>query len=222
MTALRKRVDNRTQIRLLKTITHIGALIPLAVMIWDYFTNNLGPDFIRELTLRTGKTSLILLFMSLAVTPLITLINWKQLAPTRKLLGLYAFFYVVIHLAIFLWLDYLLDPTLIIEAIFQKWYALAGFAAFLIMLPLAATSTAWAQRKLGKNWRKLHRWVYLAAILAIIHYVWLVKQAYTQPAIYGAILLLLFVLRYKPIKLKIGQWRRQWQRSRLANESGQA
>ena len=104
MTALRKRIDNRTQIRTLKAITHIGALIPLAVMIWDYTSNNLGPDIIRELTLRTGKTSLILLVMSLAVTPLITLINWKQLAPTRKLLGLYAFLYVALHLAIFVWL----------------------------------------------------------------------------------------------------------------------
>ena len=156
MSAARLNLDKRTQIRLLKIITHVAALIPLLIMIWDYFDGGLGPDIIRELTLRTGKSALTLLVLSLAVTPLILLINWKQLQPLRKLLGLYAFLYVAIHLLIFLWLDYLFDPDLIREAIFQKRYALVGFLAFLILLPLALTSTSWAQRKLGKRWRALH------------------------------------------------------------------
>ena len=216
MLAARLNLDNRAQIRALKSITHVGALIPLLVMTWDYFNGGLGPDIIRELTLRTGKSALILLILSLAVTPLITLIGWKQLQPLRKLLGLYAFLYVAVHLLIFVWLDYLLDLDLILDAIFEKRYALAGFAAFLILLPLAITSTTWAQRKLGKRWRALHRWDYLAGLLAILHYVWLVKEAYSKPAFYGGLLLLLLLLRLKPIKLKIGQWQRQWRRARLA------
>ena len=127
-----------------------GALIPLLLMTWAYFNGGLGPDIIRELTLRTGKSALILLILSLAVTPLITLIGWKQLQPLRKLLGLYAFLYVAIHLLIFVWLDYLLDLDLILEAIFEKRYALAGFAAFLILLPLALTLNSLGATQAGQ------------------------------------------------------------------------
>jgi sulfoxide reductase heme-binding subunit YedZ len=201
-------IDRKTTQKILKTAVHIGALIPLALMIWDYNQDGLGADPIRELTLRTGKTAIILLMMSLAVTPAVIWLNWKQLMPTRRLLGLYAFLYVAIHLTIFLWLDYLLDPALIWEALFEKQYALIGFGAFLILLPLALTSSRWSMRKLGKNWKKLHSWVYLAGILAVLHYFLLVKNAYTEPFIFGAILAFLLLTRVKPIKQAILQWRR--------------
>lgn len=202
------RLGKKTKQRLLKLITHIGALIPLALLIWDYNLSQFGADPIREVTLRTGKTAITLLVLSLAVTPLKIWFGWNQLHPLRKLLGLYAFLYVGLHLLIFVWLDYGLDLALIYEAIFEKWYALVGFAAFLILLPLAITSTRWAMRQLGKNWTRLHRWVYLAGILAVLHYFLLVKNAYTSPLLYGAILLILLLTRLNPVKQRIIQLRR--------------
>ena len=202
------RLSKKTKQRLLKLATHIGALIPLALLIWDFNQGQFGADPIREVTLRTGKAAITLLVLSLAVTPLKIWFGWNQLHPLRKLLGLYAFLYVSLHLLIFVWLDYGLDLELIREALFEKWYALVGFAAFLILLPLAATSTRWAMRKLGKNWTRLHRWVYLAGILAVLHYFLLVKNAYTSPFLYGAILFLLLLTRVKPIKQAIIRLRR--------------
>ncbi len=206
--------DRKTTQKVLKTAVHIGALIPLAILIWDYAQGGLGADPIREITLRTGKTAIILLMMSLAVTPAVIWLDWKQLIPTRRLLGLYAFLYVAIHLTIFLWLDYLLDPALIWEALFEKQYALIGFGAFLILLPLALTSSRWSMRKLGKSWKSLHKWVYLAGILAVLHYFLLVKNAYTQPVIFALILSFLLLTRVKPIKQAILHWRRGWQNRR--------
>lgn len=210
--------DRKTIQRGLKTAVHIGALIPLLVIIWDFNQGGLGADPIRELTLRTGKTAIILLTMSLAVTPAIIWLDWKQLLPTRRLLGLYAFLYVALHLSIFIWLDYGLDAAQIWEALFEKQYALIGFGAFLILLPLALTSSRWSMRKLGKNWKKLHSWVYLAGILAVLHYFLLVKNTYTEPVIFAVILAFLLLTRVKPIKQAILHWRRGWQ-SRLKRQA---
>lgn len=186
----------------------MGALLPLALLLWDYWFYRLGPNPIQEITLRTGKPALVLLVLSLACTPLSTLLGWKQLLPLRRPLGLYAFLYVCLHLLIFVWLDYGLDPALLREAIFEKRYALAGFAAFLLLLPLAVTSTKWAMRRLGKNWKRLHRLVYVAAVLAIIHYLWLVKSITTQPLAFAVIIVMLLLLRVGPIKQRALRWRR--------------
>ena len=203
------RLSQKTRQRSLKLITHIGALLPLALLIWDFNQGQLGADPIREITLRTGKTAITLLVLSLAITPFKIWFGWKQLHPLRKLLGLYAFLYVVLHLLIFVGLDYGLDLELISEAIFEKPYALVGLSAFLILLPLAATSTRWAMRKMGKNWTRLHRWVYLAGVLAVLHYILLVKNAYTSPFLYGTILALLLLTRVKPVKQAILRYRRK-------------
>ncbi|MFN2253176.1 MAG: sulfite oxidase heme-binding subunit YedZ [Candidatus Promineifilaceae bacterium] len=200
-------MDKKTLQRLLKLAVHIGALIPLALIIWDYTQGNLGADPIREITLRTGKTAIVLLMLSLAVTPAHIWFGWRQIIPLRRLLGLYAFLYVALHLTVFLWLDYLLDPQLIVEALFAKRYALIGLAAFLILLPLALTSTRASMRGLGKRWKTLHRWVYVAGVLAVLHYFLLVKNAYTEPLIFAAILAILLLTRLKPIKLTILRWR---------------
>lgn len=203
-----KKLDRKTSARLLRAATHVGALLPLVIGIWDYYTGQFGFDLIREITLRTGKTAIVLLVLSLACTPANVLLGWKQVLPLRKPLGLYSFLYVSMHLLIFVWLDYGLSWTLIQEALFEKWYALFGLAAFLILLPLAATSTKWAMRRLGKNWKRLHKWVYLSGILAVVHYILLVKNAYTQPAIFAAILIVLLLLRVAPVKKQIPRWRR--------------
>ncbi len=204
-----QRIDRKTLQRVLKLAVHIGALTPLALIVWDYSQGSLGADPIREITLRTGKTAIILLMLTLAITPAHIWFGWKQIIPLRRLLGLYTFLYAAIHLAVFLWLDYLLDPQLIIEALFSKWYALVGLAAFLIMLPLAVTSTRAAMRKMGKKWKSLHKWVYVAGVLVVLHYFLLVKNSYTEPAIFALILAFLLLTRVKPIKLQIIHWRRQ-------------
>jgi len=192
----------------LQIAAHIGALIPLALMVWDIFTNNYGPDPIREFTLRTGKTALILLLLSLACTPINMLFKYKQVLKLRRSLGLYSFLYASIHFSIFIGVDYFFNFALIQDALLEKRYAIVGLTTGLILLTLAITSTLGWQRRLKKNWKKLHRFVYLAGILAVTHYIWLVKQGVIQPWIYAGILLILLTLRTKPVKKWAGSFRK--------------
>jgi methionine sulfoxide reductase heme-binding subunit len=220
-----KKIDRKTRQHLLKSAVHIGSLIPLALLIWDFNQGQLGADPIREITLRTGKAAITLLLLSLAITPLNIWLGWKQLHPARKLFGLYAFLYVSLHLLIFILLDYGLNLEFILEALFEKYYALVGLAAFLILLPLAITSTRWSMRKLGKNWTRLHKWVYLAGILAVLHYILLVKNAYTSPLLYAGILAVLLLTRVPPIKQAILSRRRNMAKksnSQSRKKEGQA
>lgn len=211
--------DRKLQTQLPRIAGHVGALVPLALLLFDWQTDGFGPDPVREITLRTGKAAIILLIASLAVTPLKLIFGWNQLHPLRRNLGLYAFGYVSLHLLTFVWLDYGLSWALIQEAIFEKWYALVGFGAFLILLPLALTSSQWSMKKLGKRWTKLHKWVYLAGILAVLHYVLLVKNTYTQPFIFAAILAVLLLVRFAPIKQKVIRWRRSMKKKKPASIS---
>ncbi len=202
-----RRIERKTIGRLLRVATHIGALLPLAVLVWDYWTFQLSADPIREATLRTGKTALTLLILSLACTPLNIVFGWKQLLPLRRTLGLYAFLYATLHGLIFVGLDYWFDLDLIVEAIFQKPYALAGLTGFLIMVPLALTSNRWSVQKLGSTWKSLHRLAYVAAMVVLVHFTWLVKQAYTRPLVYAAVLMVLLLIRVRPVKERIVRWR---------------
>ncbi|MBN1668096.1 MAG: ferric reductase-like transmembrane domain-containing protein [Anaerolineales bacterium] len=187
----------------LQAAMHIGAWLPLVIGVWDFFQGNLGPDPIREATLRTGKTALVLLVLSLACTPLNTLFKFKAALKLRRPLGLYAFMYASLHFAIFIGVDYFFDFSLIQDALLEKGYALLGFGAGLILLLLALTSTRGMQRRLKKNWKRLHRLVYLAGILAVVHYIWLVKQGVLEPWLWAALVLLLLLLRWQPIKQRL-------------------
>jgi sulfoxide reductase heme-binding subunit YedZ len=184
----------------LQITAHVGSLIPLALMLWDIFTNNLGVDPIRDFTLRTGKSALILLLLSLACTPINTLFKFKQVLKLRRPLGLYSFFYASIHFAIFIGVDYYFDFSLIQSALLEKRYAIVGLTTGLILLTLALTSTIGWQRRLKKNWKKLHRLTYIAGILAVVHYIWLVKQGVLDPWYFAAILLVLLTLRIPLIR----------------------
>ena len=202
-----RRTARKTLARLLTIAIHIGALIPMASLLWDFWSYQFGADPIREITLRTGRSALTLLVLSLACTPLHIVLGWEQLIRLRKPLGLYAFLYACFHGLTFVWLDYGLQPGLISEAIFQKPYALAGFVTFVLLVPLALTSNRWSMRKLGRKWKQLHKLVYLIAALALLHFFWLVKGAYTQPLMYAGVVGLLLLMRAKPIKEKIASWR---------------
>jgi len=181
-------------------LVHVGSLVPLALLIRDAITDNLTVNPIQDITFRTGKDALVLLVLSLACTPLNTVFGFREALRVRRALGLYAFLYVSLHFLIFIGLDYTFDLSLIREAIVEKRYALMGFAAFLTLLPLALTSTKRWQKRLGKTWRALHRWVYLAAILAVIHFIWLVKSDIREPLAYGTVVILLLVLRIPVVR----------------------
>jgi sulfoxide reductase heme-binding subunit YedZ len=193
----------------LRLATHAGALTPLALLLWDAAHRNLTANPIQAITYRTGDPALVLLVLSLACTPAGALTGWKHLVTLRRPLGLYAFFYAALHLAIFAGLDYGLDARLIWQAVAEKRYVIAGFSAFLLLLPLAATSTRGWQRRLGKRWKQLHRLVYLAAPLAVVHYLWLVKSDIRVPLAFGAVVAVLLVLRLPPVRRALAA-RRPW------------
>jgi len=198
--------------RWLPVLTHIGSLLPLGLLVWNFYHDQLTANPIQYVTFRTGKAALVLLILSLACTPISTVFGLRQLIGLRKPLGLYAFTYASLHFLTFVGLDYQFDPILLQEAILKKRYALVGFAAFLALLPLAITSTKGWMRRLGKKWKQLHRLIYLAGILVIIHFVWLVKSDIREPLAYGAVVLLLLFLRLTPVKKALVNFR-----ERLAN-----
>jgi sulfoxide reductase heme-binding subunit YedZ len=191
------------QDRLLRLVVHIGALLPLAVLIWDFSTNNLTANPIQAATLRTGKAAIVLLVLTLAVTPFYTIFRFKPVLPIRRTLGLYTFLYVSIHFLIFVAVDYGFDLDLLKGAIFEKRYALVGLAAGLILLPMAITSTRGWMKRLGKKWKQLHRLIYLASVLAVIHYIWLVKGDIRQPLWFGLVVLLLLLARVPAIRRRL-------------------
>ncbi|HZB95474.1 MAG TPA: protein-methionine-sulfoxide reductase heme-binding subunit MsrQ, partial [Herpetosiphonaceae bacterium] len=187
----------------LRVLTHVGAWIPLAVLIWDGAHDRLTVNPIQEISFRTGKIALTLLVLSLACTPVNTLFGFRQVLPLRRPLGLYAFMYACLHLFNFAVVDYGLDAGLIKQAIVEKRYVLVGFAAFLLLTPLALTSTKGWMRRLGKRWKVLHRLVYLAALLVIVHFVWLVKADIREPLLYGTLVALLLLLRLPAIRHRL-------------------
>jgi len=188
-----KKINPRTLIRV---VINIASWLPLLLLILGWQQNDLSADPIRTIMLRTGKAALIFLWLSLSCTPLRLLFGWTWLNPLRRDLGLYSFLYASLHVLNFIWLDYGLNAAMIFEAMFQNQYALLGFASFLILFPMAATSWKWAFSLLGqKRWKRLHQFGYLAATLAILHYFLLVKQAYTQPILFAIFLTILFGIR---------------------------
>jgi sulfoxide reductase heme-binding subunit YedZ len=199
-TARPRRLSREARRRLLRVAYHAAGLFPLAWLIFDFWFGLLGPEPIRAMILRTGKAAIIMLTLSLACTPANILFGWKEAVIVRRALGLYAFMYVCIHLLIFVGLDYGFMMRLVVEEIVLRRYAVVGFAAFLLLIPLVLTSTKGAQRRLGKKWKTLHKLVYLIGVLAVVHYVWLVKNAYAQPLLFGGIIALLLLIRLGPVK----------------------
>lgn len=192
-------------------LTHVAALLPLALLAWDYWQGRFI-DPVQGITTRTAKTALILLILSLACTSINILFGFKQVMRVRRALGLYAFMYAGLHFLTFVGLDYGFDLDLLGQGILEQRYVLVGFAAGLLLLLLAITSTQGWQRRLGKNWKRLHWLVYLASILAIIHFVWLAKDN-REPLRYGAVVALLLMVRIPGIRKAVSN-ARYWLKTR--------
>lgn len=207
---LRSRLPRFTPLQL---VVHGASLAPFIWLMIKYLTDNLTANPIQALTLRTGKFALIWLLLSLACTPLNTVFGFRQAIKIRRALGLYAFFYASLHFLIFIGLDYQFDIDLLEEAIFEKRYAVVGFSALMILLPLAITSTRGWMKRLKQNWKRLHKLVYLAGILVIIHYSWQVKSDIRVPLAYGAVLAILLILRISVVRRFASQFHlSQWSR----------
>jgi sulfoxide reductase heme-binding subunit YedZ len=192
---------------LLQVVIFIGVWIPLIQIAYLYFSGGLGVNPIQELEQRTGRVTITILVLSLAATPISILTGWREQVKRNRALGLYAFMYACIHLTIFLWLDYGFDFGQIFEILVEKYYIIFGFFTFLILLSLALTSFDSSKRWLKKNWKKLHRFVYLAGILAVLHYalskkgnIFTLQGDIVRPFVYGIIVILLLLIRVKPIK----------------------
>ena len=188
---------------------HLAALAPLAALLWDVWQGDLSVNPIQDITFRTGKAAMVLLVLTLAATPMHTAFGFKAALRVRRALGLYAFLYASLHFLTYAWLDYDWDLHLIRLEIAEKRYVVAGFVAFLILIPLAVTSTKGWQRRLKKGWKKLHRGAYPAAALVMLHYIWVQKADIREPIIWATILAILFLLRVPPIKRLIIQNRRK-------------
>jgi sulfoxide reductase heme-binding subunit YedZ len=188
------------KITIIRLVIHIIALLPLVLIIWDFTQDNLSANPIRELQLRTGASAINLLLLSLACTPVKILTGFKQVLSLRRPLGIYAFFYALLHFINFIGIDYGFNIALIREDLFEKRYAIAGFASFLLLLPLAITTIGWFRQRLVKQWQRLHWLVYLAAVLAVVHYIWQAKVDIRMPIIYGGVLSILLVIRLPMVR----------------------
>lgn len=175
-------------IRSVKVVVFALALLPLARLVLGFFLDRLGVNPIETITRSTGTWTLVFLLITLTVTPLRKLTGWNWLLRLRRMLGLFAFFYVCLHFTTYLWLDQFFDWRGIVKDIAKRPFITVGFTAFLLLIPLAATSTNAMVRRLGAaRWLALHRLVYPVATLGVVHYWWLVKKDVTQPAIYAAV-----------------------------------
>lgn len=178
-----------------KPFVFLACLIPALLLGWDAFTGGLGVNPIEDITHRTGDWALRFLLVTLAVTPLRWLAGWNGLIRFRRMIGLFAFFYAVLHFSTYLVFDHFFDLLLIIDDVAERRYVTAGFVGFVLMIPLAVTSTQGWIRRLGRRWTALHRLVYASAVAGVVHFLWLVKIDIGEPLIYAVILALLLGAR---------------------------
>lgn len=185
-----------------KVLIHFGALLPL---IWTFYLasiDQLGGDPVESLLHFTGISAFNLLLLSLLTSPLAKMLKQAALIKVRRLLGLYAFFYALIHFLSFIFFELQFEWQFLIAEIIERPYITVGFVALLILFSLALTSTRKSQIRLGKKWQALHNCVYLAGILIALHYIWSVKSDILQPVIYWVLLLLVLFMR----KDKLDRW----------------
>lgn len=186
-------------VALLKVGVWLVGLTPATVLAVKLFQGTLRPDPVQRLTHVTGLTTLIMLLLTLAISPLRRWTGWSPLIRFRRLIGLFAFGYALLHFTIWALFDHVFDPQAMIEDIAERPYITVGFSALMLLLPLALTSTrGWIRRLGGRRWASLHRLIYVAAALGVLHFLWLVKLDTREPVIYATVLVILLVTRLKP------------------------
>lgn len=189
-------MELRRRVILLKGAVWILCLVPFAWLGWRVFLGEgLGANPIEEVQHWSGRAALLVLLGALAVTPIRRVTGWNLVQKVRRLVGLFAFFYAFLHLSIYVGLDQFFGWRYILEDIVERPYIVVGFAAFLLLVPLAATSTRGWIRRLGRNWRRLHRLVYAAGVLGVVHFLWITKADDRAPLVAGAVLVVLLLLR---------------------------
>ncbi len=180
----------------IKVVVFLLCLIPLGHLGWGAFTNNLGANPIEVITRSTGKWTLVFLLITLSVSPLRKVFRLPWLIRFRRMFGLYAFFYVCLHFTTYIWLDQFFDIMAIGKDVIKRPFITVGFSSFVLLIPLALTSTRrMIQRLGGRRWQQLHRLIYFSAAGGVVHFLWLVKADQQRPLIYGAILMLLLGFR---------------------------
>jgi sulfoxide reductase heme-binding subunit YedZ len=183
-----------------KPAVFVLCLVPALLLLIDSLGGRLGANPVEALSHRTGDWALRLLLVTLAVTPLRRITGWGRVLRLRRMLGLFAFFYATLHVVVYVWLDRQLTWSEIVVDLSERPYITLGFFAFVILSLLAATSPKAMVRRLGRSWKRLHRAVYAAAVLAVVHFWWLVKAEINEPAIYAVVLAALFAARYSPTR----------------------
>ena len=198
------------KISLFQIIVHLCGWLPLAQIIYAYLTQQLTANPIQAIEQRTGIQALTFLLLSLACSPLSSIVGWKELTQRRKALGIYGFMFASIHLLVFIGLDYGFDFGAIWRDVSNKWYIIIGLLAFLLLLPLALTSFKSWMKRLGKKWKTLHRLVYIISPLVAIHFLLSIKGNLArlqgnilQPVTYGLIAIFLLILRIPAVKIAL-------------------
>jgi sulfoxide reductase heme-binding subunit YedZ len=181
--------------KLYKSLLFVACLIPLALLVWRGYQQHLGANPIETITHETGLWTLRLLLITLLVTPLRRLTGWNAVQRVRRMFGMFAFFYGTLHFMTYVWLDQFFVWGDIVHDVMKRPFITVGFSAYLLLLPLAATSTNAMMKRLGRRWQTLHRLVYAIPTLGVLHYLWLVKADINPPLTYGALLLLLLGVR---------------------------
>lgn len=199
----------------LKVLIHLAALLPFGYTFYQAAVDQLGGDPVEALLHFSGISAFNLLLLSLLVSPLAKFTKQSLLLKVRRLLGLYAFSYALAHLCIYILFELQLDWSLLASEIIKRPYITVGFAALLILLALALTSTQAAQRRLKRRWQQLHNWVYLAVLLIALHFIWSVKSDISEPLIYWALTLFLLAQR----RTKLQQWWQRRARNKVANRA---
>ena len=181
----------------MKPLTVILCLVPMALLFWRAFTGRLSANPIDDITDVSGIWTLRFLLIGLAITPLRRLTGWNRLVQYRRMIGLIAFSYLCLHFCTYLVFDQFFDVVAIWDDVAKRRYITAGFAAFVLLIPLAVTSTTgWIRRLGGRRWARLHRLVYVAAVLGVVHFLWLIKgNDIREPLVYAAVLTVLLAAR---------------------------
>ena len=179
-----------------KVILFLLSLIPLCRLIYLGFNDALGANPIEFIERSTGTWALVFLMLTLSMTPFRQWSGIKSFIQYRRMLGLYMFFYACLHIISYVWLDHWFDLSEITKDIIKHPYVLVGFTAFLLSIPLAITSTKAMMKRLGRRWKLLHKLIYLIGVLAVLHFLWLVKKDHTEPLVYASIFFSLIALRF--------------------------